>query len=869
MNTYFSPRKIIIAMLILTAIILSQILNLSEHTLNAQQSPQDELKVLWVKYGGEGDAYATCVIGSLVYVIGKYIGPPRGAIEARNINTGELVNSWENVYGSDTELYDCVVLGGYLYVIGIDNAPGNFEWLILKFTPKLELISEKHYNPSVMDDQALFINSDGRYLYVGGIDLAGGKNDAQWHLIKVDPRDLSIIKKYTYNPSTGWDEINSMAINPLDGKIWLVCVVNAYSLSERYWRIEVLDQDLSLVASKDIKDPLRKIVFDDVGYAYITSLNKIIKVSPDLHTMVNITFYHIPYKEVYSNGYFYFAINPADSTFGPFKHVLVRTTKNFDAEVKLTLSPEDNRDYYFTEKGKMVIADNRLFVAGVVADHGRKNWIIYSIALGPIQTYPTPTYTTTTTTTITTTTVTMPTPTTTPLCFIESISISNTGTVIINGVTYPVFDVVIKASKGCGDNIKVVKVIPEKDPYDKQPALSCDLTSKTSRNGISERTYRCTAKWNYLAPPDWVDFAIKTILTSIPTWPALSISEKIAWVIVKLGLAASTLGKPVVLYNATFGLQLDSSNIVELIAQAPKSKIDAIDRYLYLKTLSKYILYITPVITGACLAGIITAKACVIIGVAMWGIGTLAPFVLQKFAYDPYSEDYTSIFEIPPPPDKIKELANVYGDIIYDLYYYVNYINASRISIERAFTAYEKGDHQWYNKQLSKALEYAEKSLMHFDKIKAFLNNELAKIEPHINKEMFENGLNYIEKNGLQKEATEILKELGIFKHVNVTEVVDIAKTLGYSEIKPREVIDVMVNTGEDVKNYVKILEKEIPTTTPVQPSPTITTPTRSPATLLTSPSATLPNLELIIITIVIVAILASLVIVFRKYKTK
>jgi hypothetical protein len=389
MNTYFSPRKIIIAMLILTAIILSQILNLSEHTLNAQQSPQDELKVLWVKYGGEGDAYATCVIGSLVYVIGKYIGPPRGAIEARNINTGELVNSWENVYGSDTELYDCVVLGGYLYVIGIDNAPGNFEWLILKFTPKLELISEKHYNPSVMDDQALFINSDGRYLYVGGIDLAGGKNDAQWHLIKVDPRDLSIIKKYTYNPSTGWDEINSMAINPLDGKIWLVCVVNAYSLSERYWRIEVLDQDLSLVASKDIKDPLRKIVFDDVGYAYITSLNKIIKVSPDLHTMVNITFYHIPYKEVYSNGYFYFAINPADSTFGPFKHVLVRTTKNFDAEVKLTLSPEDNRDYYFTGIGKMVIADNRLFVAGVVADHGRKNWIIYSIALGPIQTYPT------------------------------------------------------------------------------------------------------------------------------------------------------------------------------------------------------------------------------------------------------------------------------------------------------------------------------------------------------------------------------------------------------------------------------------------------------------------------------------------------
>jgi transcription termination factor NusB len=240
----------------------------------------------------------------------------------------------------------------------------------------------------------------------------------------------------------------------------------------------------------------------------------------------------------------------------------------------------------------------------------------------------------------------------------------------------------------------------------------------------------------------------------------------------------------------------------------------------------------------------------------MLSIGTLSYFALQKQAYDPYNEDYTSIFEAPPPSDKIKELANVYGDIIYDLYYYVNYINASMISIERAFTAYEKGDYQWYNKQLSKALEYTEKSLMHFDKIKAFLNNELAKIEPYINKEMFESGLNYIEKNGLQKEVAEILKELGISKHVNVTEVVDIAKKLGYSEIKPREIIEAMVSTGEEIKNYVKILEKEILTTTPTQTSPT--------------PLMAMPlNIELIIILIAIVAILASLVIIIRKYKTK
>ncbi|MDT7864527.1 MAG: GLUG motif-containing protein [Thermoproteota archaeon] len=447
-----------------------------------------------------------------------------------------------------------------------------------------------------------------------------------------------------------------------------------------------------------------------------------------------------------------------------------------------------------------------------------------------------------------------PAPAPSPACIIESISVSNTGTVIINGVTYPVLDVVIKASKGCGDNINVIKVIPEKDPMDKQPALSCSLISKTSRNDISERTYRCTAKWNYLTSPDQISFAIKTILASIIASPGLTIGEKINFVVSKL--SASTLEKPVILYNATFSLQLDSSNAVDLTIQAPKSKINAIGRYLYVKTLSTYILYITPVITGTCLVDIITDKTCIVVSAAMLSIGTLSYFALQKQAYDPYNEDYTSIFEAPPPSDKIKELANVYGDIIYDLYYYVNYINASMISLSRAFTAYEKGDYQWYNKQLSKASEYAEKSLTHFDKIKVFLNNELTKIEPYINKEMFDSGLNYIEKYGLQKEVAEILKELGIFKHVNVTEVVDIAKTLGYSEIKPREIIEVMVSTGEDVKNYVKILEKEIPTTTPTQTSPT--------------PLVAMPlNIELIIILIAIVAILASLVIVIRKYKTK
>jgi len=39
--------------------------------------------------------------------------------------------------------------------------------------------------------------------------------------------------------------------------------------------------------------------------------------------------------------------------------------------------------------------------------------------------------------------------------------------------------------------------------------------------------------------------------------------------------------------------------------------------------------------------------------------------VLQKIAYDPYCENYTEIAEIPEPPEKIRELAEKYGEILY------------------------------------------------------------------------------------------------------------------------------------------------------------------------------------------------------------
>ncbi|MCC6003746.1 MAG: dockerin type I domain-containing protein [Thermofilum sp.] len=338
---------------------------------------QEELKLLWMKYGRDGVPYATCNIGSAVYVVG-YSGWARAVIEARDMNTGELLNSWEHTYGNITALYDCAVLDGYLYAIGVDNAPGDEEWLILKFTSDLKLVGERHYNPSDMNDEAWIIVTDRENLYIGGYYSSNEGKDSRWHLIKVNPSDLSILKSYVSNPSDGWDELHSVSINLVDGKIWAVGSVNALSLSEGHGRIEVLDKNLSLSATKDVQYPLLCVVFDEVGFAYIPAPPQwLLKVSPDLQQINTMPFSHIPYKMVYSEGHFYLAIT---SRAGFFKNALVRTTKNLDNESTLSLSPEDYEDYFFEPIGKMIIVNNKLFVAGYAVKGGEKKWVVYSVA---------------------------------------------------------------------------------------------------------------------------------------------------------------------------------------------------------------------------------------------------------------------------------------------------------------------------------------------------------------------------------------------------------------------------------------------------------------------------------------------------------
>jgi hypothetical protein len=360
--------------------------------ISAQQSSSNRLELLWVKYGQEGRAYATCVSGSTVYVIGY--SETKGRIEARDMNTGELIYSWERTYGSITILYDCIVMNDYLYVIGGDNAPGNWEWLILKFTLDLKLVSVRQYNPSDKTDVAYTVTTDGRYLYVGGYDSSRASiwdlyTNTQWHLIKMDTRDLSVLKSYTSNPSGGTDNIYSIGINPLDGKIWLVGSVNEQIPLSFGGRIEVLDQDFSLIGVKDLgyQATYPQVVFDELGYAYIVSPSTriidggLLKISPDLNIVKTNSDIKAE-KILYSNEYLYLARNVYKD--GYWRHAVMRVTKDLNVVEELTLSSLVNADSYFSYIGKMAIASNKLFVTGFDYATGKSRWVIYSVGIAPL-----------------------------------------------------------------------------------------------------------------------------------------------------------------------------------------------------------------------------------------------------------------------------------------------------------------------------------------------------------------------------------------------------------------------------------------------------------------------------------------------------
>jgi hypothetical protein len=249
-----------------------------------------------------------------------------------------------------------------------------------------------HYNPSSYDEIATTIDTDGKYLYVGGFDgsfASMSYDDTQWHVIKIDPNELTVIKSYTHNPSNLRDYITSIVINPNDGKIWLMGAI--YHHLEGYGKISILDQELSLINSMELnaKFLFPHLALDETSHAYITNVYSdenvnfgLMKISSDLK-IVNVNYNIKAERILYSNGYLYLASIKEIDRYK--RHVLIRATKDLNIVDELVLNKQVNVTSHFYPPGKMSITGNKLYLAGYIegAPFGYK-WVIYAVSI-PVQ----------------------------------------------------------------------------------------------------------------------------------------------------------------------------------------------------------------------------------------------------------------------------------------------------------------------------------------------------------------------------------------------------------------------------------------------------------------------------------------------------
>jgi hypothetical protein len=173
-------------------------------------------------------------------------------IEKRDKITGALVNAFDtdgvvttNPSNADDSANAIVVDNSYIYIIGVDSAPGNTQWRIEKrdkttgaLVNAFDTDGVVTTNPSNAADSAASVASDNSYLYIAGYDNSLG--NPQWRIEKRDKTTGALVAAFdadgvvTSNPSAATDSANGIAVDA--DYIYIIGNDNAQSSQE--WRIE-------------------------------------------------------------------------------------------------------------------------------------------------------------------------------------------------------------------------------------------------------------------------------------------------------------------------------------------------------------------------------------------------------------------------------------------------------------------------------------------------------------------------------------------------------------------------------------------------------------------------------------------------------
>ncbi|ADM27271.1 conserved hypothetical protein [Ignisphaera aggregans DSM 17230] len=325
-------------------------------------------------------AFGVCGYGNYIYVVGYDSGwGDKGyRIELYDKNSGRFIKTWRYNPSRDTDgFFDCIVVDGKLYVVGVDASIDYGRWSIYVFDLNLTLLKTYTVNPSNLWDMPFYIVYADGYLYIAGMDQR--TNDSEWLVMKIRASDLEIIGEYNSNPSNSWDAPYSMGINPSTGDIWVVG-----DRDKDYGHIEVLDKNLSIKKFLDTEYRLYGVTFDEDGNVYIVGENITYKFDKYGNIIAKKNIDGIGYKILWNNHYLYIAAE--EFVEGYWHHVLYILRDDLEPISKIILSRDVNANAYFCCGGKTFFDGENMFFAGFICTTTSDyKWAIYSI---PIYKFP-------------------------------------------------------------------------------------------------------------------------------------------------------------------------------------------------------------------------------------------------------------------------------------------------------------------------------------------------------------------------------------------------------------------------------------------------------------------------------------------------
>lgn len=306
-------------------------------------------------------AYAVCISDDALYVVGS--SGYRMFIESVSISNNSRLFSWVSNWVG--ELYDCVAVNSSIFVVGTKREGGVGRWFVGVFDEMLNLVS---WRESYSGAAALSISYGNGHLYIAGYGSAAaeGRGDIFWIVERVDVKNISNFIYAVSNPSGGSDIASAVGVNPATGEVWVVGTEG----DRRTWRVEVYDENLGLIASRDLGLPNYpySIDLDSSGNAYVVGTSHVVKIGRGLEVVAKAEVGGT--KAVLYNDSHLILVAQHSNELGFQSHYIY--VLDSDLDVVGVLCATCGRNYsVYADRGRAALAGRKLYAAGYGIASGR------------------------------------------------------------------------------------------------------------------------------------------------------------------------------------------------------------------------------------------------------------------------------------------------------------------------------------------------------------------------------------------------------------------------------------------------------------------------------------------------------------------